>query len=188
MASKSTNNNEIPKNEDEKKGLIELIAEKIKSDKEIREEYAKGDDERERNLYHSDAIKSAVKALDDDQWEEYKKLGWGRPPQFILHAVLRTNLYDYKPRSSAVPSKELIEAVYAKLHEKKMAKQIVRQRMPQDPNTMAGLQAKVSSFLGGKRTRKRRNKRRHKRRRRRRRTKRRIHKKKKRRRRTKRHR
>ena len=101
MASKSTNNNVIPENKDEKKGLIELIAEKIKSDKEIREEYAKGDDERERNLYHSDAIKRAVKALDDDQWKEYKKLGWGRRPNFILHGVLNTGLYDYKPKSPA---------------------------------------------------------------------------------------
>ena len=33
MASKSTNNNVIPENKDEKKELIELIAEKIKSDK-----------------------------------------------------------------------------------------------------------------------------------------------------------
>lgn len=163
MASKATNNNNnnnaIPENEDERKGLIERIAEKIKSDNEIREEYEKGDDERERNIYHSRAIKRAVTALDKEEGEYYKReLGWSRAPQYTFHAVLRTGLYDNKPRIPVKPSAELIKSVYTKLHEKKMAAQLVRQRVTDDPSTVAGLQGKVSSFLGGKRTRKRRHK------------------------------
>ena len=166
MASKSTasktTTEEAPALTKEQKNLIDRIAEKIKTDKNLSKNLQQvAPDELQTNL--SDAIEGAVKALDDDEWEKKYKpppMNWDRPPRYVEHAVNRTGLYDYEPRSPARPSAALIEAVYAKHREKPMAQEVLHKRLSLDKATEAGVAGNIRKFLGGKRTRKRRRRRR----------------------------
>jgi hypothetical protein len=165
MASKSTTSKTTTEEEEKKKELIDRIAEKIKTDKNLSKNLQQvAPDELQTNL--SDAIEGAVKALDDDEWEKkYKQppLNWdphGPPPQYVFRAVVRTGLYDpWAPQTSTHPSAALIAAVYAKLREKHMAQKVVR-KLSLDKATEAGVAGNIRKFLGGKRTRKRRKRRR----------------------------
>ena len=174
MASKSTTSKTTTEEEEKKKELIARIAKKIKTDKNLSNALAIGGPE-QLQINLSDAIKGAVKALDDDEWEIYKQppLNWdphGPPPQYVFRAVVRTGLYDpWSPRTSTRPSAALIEAVYAKLREKHMIQKVLDKRLSLDEATEAGVAGNIRKFLGGKRIRKRRRRRRtHKRRKRRR--------------------
>ena len=66
MASKSTTSKTTTEEEEKKKELIARIAKKIKTDKNLSNALAIGGPE-QLQINLSDAIKGAVKALDDDE-------------------------------------------------------------------------------------------------------------------------